>query len=167
MSEFNWNQFDAATVETPSRDPVPAGDYVATVTDSEIKPNKAGTGEYLSLSFRIEDGDHAGRFVWANLNLVHPNEKAVQIARAELAGLCKAVGVLNPKDSADLHNIPVLIRVVLDKDRDGNPRNVVKGFKPATHQALPAASQAASQPPKPAAPAKAEAKASTAPWKKK
>ena len=156
MSEFNWKQFDAATVETPSRDPVPAGDYVATVTDSEIKPNKAGTGEYLSLSFRIEDGDHAGRFVWANLNLVHPNEKAVQIARAELAGLCKAVGVLNPKDSADLHNIPVLIRVVLDKDRDGNPRNVVKGFKPA-----------ASQPPKPAAPAKAEAKPSTAPWKKK
>lgn len=156
MSEFNWNQFDAATVETPSRDPIPAGDYVATVTDSEIKPNKAGTGEYLSLSFRIEDGDHAGRFVWANLNLVHPNEKAVQIARAELAGLCKAVGVLNPKDSADLHNIPVLIRVVLDKDRDGNPRNVIKGYKPV-----------ASQPAKSAAPAKTEAKSSTAPWKKK
>ena len=160
MSEFNWNEFDAATVDTPSRDPVPAGDYVATVTDSAIKANKAGTGEYLSLTFQIADGDHAGRFVWANLNLVHPNEKAVAIARAELAGLCKAVGVLNPKDSADLHNMPVLIRVAVDKDRDGNPRNVVKGFKPA-------ASQATSQAPKPAAPAKAEARASTAPWKKK
>ena len=160
MSEFNWNEFDAQTVETPSRDPVPAGDYTAIVTNSEMKPNKAGTGEYLSLTFQIADGDHAGRFVWANLNLVHPNEKAVAIARAELAGLCKAVGVLNPKDSADLHNMPVLIRVAVDKDRDGNPRNVVKGFKPA-------ASEAASQPPKPAAPAKAEAKASTAPWKKK
>ena len=156
MSEFNWNEFDAQTVETPSRDPVPAGDYTAIVTNSEMKPNKAGTGEYLSLTFQIADGEHEGRFVWANLNLVHPNEKAVAIARAELAGLCKAVGVLNPKDSADLHGKPVLIRVVLDKDRDGNPRNVVKGFKPA-----------ASQPAKPAAPAKAEAKASTAPWKKK
>lgn len=156
MSEFNWNQFDAATVETPSRDPIPAGDYVATVTDSEIKANKAGTGEYLSLTFQIAEGEHNGRFVWANLNLVHPNEKAVQIARAELAGLCKAVDVLNPKDSADLHNKPVLIRVVVEKDRDGNPRNVVKGFKPV-----------ASQPAKSAAPVKTEAKPSTAPWKKK
>lgn len=160
MSEFNWNQFDAATVETPSRDPVPAGDYVATVTDSEIKANKARTGEYLSLTFQIAEGEHNGRFVWANLNLVHPNEKAVQIARAELAGLCKAVGVLNPKDSADLHNRPVLIRVAVEKDRDGNPRNVVKGFKPATQHALPVTSQ-------PAAPVKTEAKPSTAPWKKK
>ena len=134
MSEFNWNQFDAATVETPSRDPLPAGEYIATVSDSAIKSNKAGTGEYLSLTFQIAEGEYEGRFVWANLNLVHPNEKAVQIARAELAGLCKAVDVLNPKDSADLHNKPVLIRVVVDKDRDGNPRNVVKGFKPVASQ---------------------------------
>jgi hypothetical protein len=156
MSEFNWNEFDAKTVETPSRDPLPAGEYIATVSDSAIKSNKAGTGEYLSLTFQIAEGEYEGRFVWANLNLVHPNEKAVQIARAELAGLCKAVDVLNPKDSADLHNKPVLIRVVVDKDRDGNPRNVVKGFKPV-----------ASQPAKPAAPVKTEAKSSTAPWKKK
>ena len=156
MSEFNWNEFDAKTVETPSRDPVPAGEYVATVNDSAIKANKAGTGEYLSLTFQIAEGEYEGRFVWANLNLVHPNEKAVQIARSELAGLCKAVGVLNPKDSTDLHNKPVLIRVVVDKDRDGNPRNVVKGFKPVANQQA-----------KPAAPAKTEAKSSTAPWKKK
>ena len=157
MSEFSWNEFKPADVETPSRDPIPAGEYVAVVTDSAIKPNKAGTGEYLALTFQIADGEHEGRFVWENLNLVHPSEKAVQIARAELASLCKAVDGLNPKDSADLHNKPVLIRVAIEKDRDGNPRNVVKGFKPA-----------ATQPPKaPATPAKAEAKSSTPPWKKK
>ena len=60
MSEFNWNEFDAKTVETPSRDPVPAGEYVATVNDSAIKANKAGTGEYLSLSFQIAEGEYEG-----------------------------------------------------------------------------------------------------------
>ena len=158
MSEFSWNEFKPAEVETPSRDPLPAGEYVAVVNDSAIKPNKAGTGEYLALTFQVIEGEHEGRFVWENLNLVHPSEKAVQIARAELASLCKAAGVLNPKDSTDLHDKPVLIRVAIEKDRDGNPRNVVKGYKPA-----------ASRQPQPAAAAapKAEAKSSTPPWKKK
>ena len=73
-----------------------------------------------------------------------------------LAGETLLVDLIS-EDSADLHNKPVLIRVAVEKDRDGNPRNVVKGFKPA-----------ATQPPKaPATPAKAEAKSSTPPWKKK
>ena len=156
MTEFNWSDFDAASVETPSRDPVPAGEYMAVITDSAMKPNKAGTGEYLALTFQVAEGEHEGRFVWANLNVVHTNEKAVQIARSELASLCKAVGVLQPKDSAELHGRPVLIRVAVEKDRDGNPRNVVKAFKPT-----------GAQPPK-AEPAKAAApKSSTPPWKKK
>ena len=157
MSQFNWNEFDASTVETPSRDPLPAGEYVALVTESAMKPNKAGTGEYLSLTFQVAEGEHDGRFAWANLNLVHPNEKAVSIARAELASLCKAVGIHNPKDSADLHQKPVLIRVAVEKDRDGNPRNVIKGFKSVGAQPPPS-----SKPdPKP------DTKSSPPPWKRK
>ena len=77
----------------------------------------------------------------------------MQIARSELAELCKAVGVLSPKDSADLHNKPVVVRVALKKDRDGNPRNEIKGYKPA-----------AAPSPQPAAPQKATG---VPPWKKK
>lgn len=159
MSEFNWTEFDASTVDTPSRDPIPAGEYTAIITDSAIRPNKAGTGEFLALTFQIAEGEHEGRFVWENLNLVHPNEKAVQIARATLASLCKALGVLTPKDSADLHNRPVLIRVAVQNDKDGNPRNVIKGYKAvAGTPALAAAPTAKSPAPKPA---------SVPPWKKK
>jgi hypothetical protein len=156
MSPFNWSEFDASTVETPSREALPPGEYVAMVTESSIKSNKAATGEYLALTFQVVEGEHEGRFVWDNLNLVHPNETAVQIARAALASLCKAVDVLNPKDSIDLHGKPVLIRVVVEKDRNGNPRNAIKTFKPA-------ASRAPQSTPTP----KAEGKASTPPWKKK
>lgn len=156
MSSFEWSSFNAAEVETPSRDVIPPGEYLCEVTDSDTKPNKAGTGEYLALTHQIVEGEHKGRFVWSNLNLVHPNEKAVQIARSELAALCKATGVLAPKDSSDLHNKPVLVRIAIDpKD---NTRNVVKGYKPAGAQPVKASVAAA--------PAAAP-KASTPPWKKK
>lgn len=41
--------FDANQVE-PSNDldPVPAGKYLAVITESEMAPNKAGTGHYLT-----------------------------------------------------------------------------------------------------------------------
>lgn len=153
MNEFNWTEFDAGNVETPSRDPVPAGEYTAIVTASEMKENKAGTGQYLALTFQVTDGPHTGAFVWANMNLVNPSEQAVQIARAELASLCKATGVMQPKDSTDLHDKPVVIRVAVRKDDNGNPRNEIKGYKPSGASPAPAT--------KPAA------KATVPPWKKK
>ena len=33
-------------------DPIPAGKYLAMITASEMKPNKAGTGQFLELSSR-------------------------------------------------------------------------------------------------------------------
>ena len=41
--------FDANQVEPTSNfDPIPAGKYVAVITDSEMKANKAGTGSLLA-----------------------------------------------------------------------------------------------------------------------
>jgi hypothetical protein len=156
MNEFDWNEFNPNTVETPNRDPLPAGEYTATVTASEMKDNRAATGKYLALTFQVVDGPHTGAFVWANMNLVNPSEQAVQIARAELAALCKSIGVLQPRDSTDLHDKPVIIRVVVRKDDNGNPRNEIKAYKPVG--TAPAAATTA----KPAAKA-----ASVPPWKKK
>ena len=45
------NGFDANQVEpTGDFEPIPAGKYLAVITDSEMKPNKAGTGSLLSAS---------------------------------------------------------------------------------------------------------------------
>jgi hypothetical protein len=41
----------------------------------------------------------------------------VQIARGELSAICRAVGVMAPKDSAELHNLPLTI-TVKQKKRD-------------------------------------------------
>jgi hypothetical protein len=100
--------FDANQVEpTGDFDPIPAGKYLAVITDSEMKPNKAGTGSLLD----------------------NPNATAVQIARADLSAICRAVGVPSPKDSAELHNLPLVINVRCRKRNDtGDIVNEVKGF---------------------------------------
>jgi hypothetical protein len=122
--------FDANHIEpTTDFDPIPAGKYLAVITDSEMKPNKAGTGNYLQLTFQIIEGPYQNRFLWARLNLDHPNATAVQIARAELSAICRAVGVLAPKDSIELHNLPLVIRVGCKKRPDtGEIVNEIKGY---------------------------------------
>jgi len=122
--------FDANQVEPASAlDPIPAGKYPAVITDSEMKTNKAETGEYLQLTFEIIDGPHKGRKLWARLNLDNPNAVAVQIAKAELSAICRAVGVLAPKDSVELHNLPLVIHVRCKKRQDtGDIANEIKGY---------------------------------------
>lgn len=97
--------------EQRSFDPIEHGTYLAAITDSEMKPNKAGTGEYLSLTFELLDGKYQGRKLWVNLNLNNLSQKAVTIARAELGSICKAVNVPIVQDSNELHNLPLLIQV--------------------------------------------------------
>jgi hypothetical protein len=124
------NNFDANSVDpSVALDPIPAGRYIAAITDSEMKPTKAGGGNYLQLTFQILEGEHTGRLVWARLNLENANPTTVKIARAELSAVCRAVNVLRPRDSVELHNIPVEIRVGLKKrDDNGEFANVIKSY---------------------------------------
>lgn len=122
--------FDANQVEPNSGyDPVPAGKYLAVVTTSEMKETKAGTGKYLELRLQILEGEYAGRIVWSRLNLFNPNATAVQIAQADLSAICRAVEVLQPNDSVDLHNLPLVIDVRVKKRPDTSELvNEIKGY---------------------------------------
>jgi len=172
---FDWNQFDAEQVEPASdRGVLPPADYIAVITNSEMKPTKDQQGEYLELEFTVIDGPMADRKVWHRMNLVNQNETAVRIARAELSAICRCVGVMQPKDSSDLHDKPLVIRLAIRKDDPS--RNDVKGFKPVNGQAAPqtatakpaASPQPSGQPtttPRASTPA-ATAGAATPPWKR-
>jgi len=122
--------FDASTVDpNVSIDPVPAGKYLVVAAESDIKPTKSANGSFLEIKFEIIEGAYKGRTLYARLNLDNPNPTAVKIARAELSALCRAVGVLQPKDSAELHNLPLTVTVGMKKRADtGEFTNEVKGF---------------------------------------
>lgn len=125
IGNFNANEVDPNF----ALEPIPAGKYLAAVVDSESKQTKNGGGQYLQLSFQILEGEYKGRFVWARLNLDNVNATTVRIARAELSAICRAVGVLAPKDSVELHNIPVVITVGLKKRADnGEMGNIIKSY---------------------------------------
>ena len=125
MAQLN---FDASTIDTTSHDPIKSGTYDAVITDSEIKANRANTGKGLNLTFEIlSEGAAKGRKVWAWINFQHQNQDAQRIGQEELARVCKAVGVSQLTDSEQLHNIPLMITV--DVDRNDATRNVIKAYK--------------------------------------
>ena len=110
------------------------------------------------MTFAIIEGEYKGRFLWARLNLDNPNAVAVQIAKAELSAICRAVGVLAPNDSTDLHDLPLVIHVKCKKRPDtGEIGNEVKGYSPKA-----ALTESAVKPVTPST----NGKATTPPWKR-
>jgi hypothetical protein len=126
----NLNGFNAHEVEpTSTFDPLPAGKYLAAITATEMKATKDGTGSYLEIEFTVAEGQYKDRKVWDRLCLNHPNPQTVKIARGNLSALCRAVGVMQPRDSVELHNIPLMVTVKLKKREDtGDLTNEVKGY---------------------------------------
>ncbi len=124
------NNFNAHEVEpSTSFEPLPEGDYLAAITESEMKATKSGSGSYLQLTFTILEGEYKNRVLWARLNLNNPNATAVKIARGELSAICHAVGVMQPRDSVDLHNIPLVVTVKVKKRSDNDElANEIKDY---------------------------------------
>jgi len=129
MANIGANGFDATQID-PSNDfeHVPADRYKAEITDSDMRDNAKGTGEYLRLEFTILDGPYAGRKLWTQLNLVNPSTQAVEIAQRELSAICHSVGKLRVQDSIQLHNIPLEINVKVKTSPEYGPQNIIRGY---------------------------------------
>ena len=135
MSQF---QFNAAEVEPQqSFAPLPAGIYVAQITDVEIKDTKAGTGQYLQITWEIADGECRGRKVWDRLNVSNANAEAERIGRQQLSALCHAIGVLQVQDTNQFHGKAARIRVTVRKDATYGDGNDVKGYEAAGARPMP------------------------------
>lgn len=148
-------EFNAEEVQPlGDRSPIPAGPYKCCAIKSEWKHTAAGTGRYLEFTWQVLDGEHQGRMLWSRLNLENPNQQAVQIARSELSAICRATGKLKPRDTAELHDVPVMVKVAVKNRQDtGEPTNEVKGYESvAAHSSAkePATAAAASDSSKPA-----------------
>ena len=118
MSELNFN---AHEVEPSSEyTPLPNGQYIAVIGESTVKPTKKGDGRLLELTLVIVEGEYANRKVWTRLNIVNRNPDAQRIANGHLSSICRAVGVMKPGDSSELHNLPLKVTVVCRPRGDGN-----------------------------------------------
>lgn len=111
-------------------DVLPAGDYEVVIIESNLVNNKSGSGSHLALTMQVINGPYQNRKLWGRLNIDHPNPEARKIGCGELSAICRAVSVLNPTDSSELHNKPLKVKVVVKTDDKGNDGNEVKGYKP-------------------------------------
>lgn len=144
----NLSGFDATKVEPNDYGTIPPGDYEACIVNSEMKATKDGTGQYLNLEIQIVGGQYQNRKLFEKLNLQNKNETAVQIAKGTLSAICRAVGVLTPNDSSDLHNKTFRITVGTRKREDnGEMENRIKSFKPRASSPMASAPVAAASAP--------------------
>lgn len=111
-----------------------AGWYEAEIVKSEMKTTNDKEGKYLSLTFKITEGEKVGRLIFANLNLVNKSDVAVKIARSDLKKICKAVGLEGDlEDSVDLHNIPLKVLVSVKPANANWPeKNELKDYREAS-----------------------------------
>jgi hypothetical protein len=164
MARFDTS-FDATSVEpTTAQELLPAGKYRAQIVESEMRVTKNGMGQFLWLMLDILEGEHKGRKIFDQLNLVNPNPTTVEIAQRTLSAICHATGKMHVSDSEELHLIPMTIQVKIRPPKNGyGESNAVAYLPPDRAAAARAAKPASAAPATPAAPPKM----ASAPWNKK
>ena len=126
----NLSGFNANDVEpNGSPPPIPAGEYEAIICESAYKPTADGGGKYLKLVLQVLNGPFQNRKLYENLNLENANERAVQIAKGTLSAICRAVGVLTPQDSSELHDKPLVVKVTIKQDANYGDQNKIKAYR--------------------------------------
>lgn len=155
-------EFNATTVAPQqSFTPIPAGTYLCTITDSEVKITQRG-GTMAVFHLQVVDGEFSGRKLFARINVSNPSPEAERIGQAQLSALCHAAGVLQLQDTAQVHGKVIRVRVKIRKDTTGQygDSNEVNGFEAV------GGAQPPSAPAQPATSAPAPAGAATPPWKR-
>lgn len=129
MALLNFNAQTVAPAQ--AFELLPAGWYNAKIVESQMKPTKNGSGAYLALTLEVIDDKYASRKLFDRLNLKNDNPQAVDIAYRTLSAICHATGIVQVQDSAQLHGIPLQVKVKVVPAKDGyEASNEISGYKP-------------------------------------
>lgn len=149
--------FDSSTVEpSKPRGTLPPGWYPAYIKESEIKPTKkaqedGGDDCLIAITFEVSQGEYQGSKFWENINYRNRNQTAQEIGQGQFSALCRALNKTTVKDTNELHNRELMVKLDVEVQEGRNPRNVVKEYKaygdgPAAMQASKPAAGASSAP---------------------
>jgi hypothetical protein len=100
---------------------LPAGTYRLMITSATTRELRSGNGTALSLECQVLGGDHGGKTLFENLNVIHSNDTAQQIAQRILATLLDSVGIARNglEDAAQLSGKSVVAEIKKSKAREG------------------------------------------------
>lgn len=118
-------------------DPLPPGEYQVEIVDSDIRPTKAGTGNYVYLDMRVVTGAHEGRHLFDRLNHENVNVKTAEIAQRTLKRICRLCAIRGDlADTRNLHFKRFYISASVKVDGYG-PKNVVRYLEPQENGGRP------------------------------
>lgn len=137
--------------------PLPAGEYIASIKDVELRQTKNGMGQYLKLKLQIEAPTHTGRIVFSNLNIRNQSEVAQNIGQAQLGSIMRAAGLVELIAPDQLIGTTLGIKLAIREAQNGyEAQNEVKAYKAIQGSAPP-----------PVSAPKAATSAATPPWAKR
>ena len=117
--------FNTEDVEPSGFEPLPEGEYKVILQSADGPIETANkTGSYLKLKFQVIEGEFKNRIVFENLNLwrtgnTEKDKTTIRIAQSRLRDLCLAVGKTRIKDTMELVNKPLIVRLKV-RDSGGN-----------------------------------------------
>ena len=105
-------------------EPLPPGEYIAHIESGELfTARQKGTPGY-KLSYRVAEGEYAGRHVWDDIWLT---QAALPLAKRDLAKL--GITTLEQLEQPFPPGIHCRIKVVTRKADNGNESNQVRSFE--------------------------------------
>jgi len=110
--------------------PIPAGWYHGTIDAADLKTTKAGTGQYISITFKVEGPTHQNRLVFSMINIASPSQVAQNIGLQQLKKIMQAIGLADLEDTDQL--IGGMIRAKVDikpASGDYSAANTIKDYK--------------------------------------
>jgi len=126
--------FNTQTEEgTPDFQPLPAGNYVATIVDAKVGPLKSGKGQAVLLQWEVQGDAYQGRLIFDRVIVAHESAEAMKFGRRKLKDIADACGVKDSiTDLTVLLNKPCSIYVKIEQDDAGEypPQNRVGRVKP-------------------------------------
>jgi hypothetical protein len=143
---MQFETINLADIPQPTNDysPIPAGDYVATIKDAELKITKSGTGQYIKLKLEVVAPSSTGRVLFSNLNIRNDNETAQNIGMAQLGSIMRAAAIASVSNPEQLVGTTIGIKVTIKEAQNGyEAQNEVKAYKPVGNAPVLAQSAAA------------------------
>ncbi|MGX1786869.1 DUF669 domain-containing protein [Bosea sp. NPDC055332] len=143
---------------------LPDDTYTLEIVESSYDANQDGDGMSLSLKAQVVGGEYDQRIYYIWMDLEHDDDKRQERGQSDFAALRRAVGVLNPQDTEELHFKPFQVKIGQYTSRKtGKTNNTVKEYIFDRGAAAPAQRQPSNDNRQAAAAAPAKAK----PWSKK
>lgn len=136
MSELTTTLGEAFDVEkeegSPEFEPLPKGQYVASITDARVGALKSGKGQAVLLTWEIEGGKYANRLVFDRVIVSHESAEAMKFGRRKFKDIADACGVTGQiTDLSVICHKPCLVSVKIETDDSGEyaPKNRITRVK--------------------------------------